>query len=61
MNVVKMKVAEKVIGGWDPFGQAIAGAQKAYETGNKLLGPLGGTIGGIFGLVGGFINGFLSA
>jgi len=61
MNTVEMKVADEIVGGWDPAGQAIAGAQTGKAAGDSLLGPLGGIVGGALGLIGGFITGALSA
>lgn len=61
MKVVSQQQAQKIVGGWDPFGAAITGARKCYDVGNQILGPLGGTVTGILGLLGGFIAGLVSA
>ncbi|WP_133623256.1 MULTISPECIES: hypothetical protein [Erwinia] len=61
MKAVKQSQLTEIVGGWDPFGAALQGATKAYNTGAQILGPLGGTFTGLMGLIGGFIAGFLSA
>ncbi|MCP2229725.1 hypothetical protein V8O11_02120 [Erwinia aphidicola] len=61
MQAIKLSQATEIVGGWDPFGAAIQGATKGFNTGTQILGPLGGTVCGLMGLVGGFIAGFLSA
>ncbi|KQN63755.1 MULTISPECIES: hypothetical protein [unclassified Erwinia] len=61
MRAVSEQQAEKIVGGWDPFGAALSGARKCFDVGNKILGPLGGTVTGALGFLGGLIAGLVSA